>query len=209
MGRAASIGIEDVRTARAELVAANKPHGIIAIRNQIGRGSPQLISKLLTELEGPLPAVSNQKSKMPTRQNQAPTELNHAWRTVAESIENLIVGHDASAFIAPDSGTQASLSKTSDGKNPVVEQEEKLGKLEQLVSQQQSQLDKLEAFNHKLGEQLMQQQDLFDSWRHEQHAERQLLKTQLDQLMQVVTKKPVRKAKKKGEQLDLYRDGNN
>lgn len=200
MGRAASINLNDVRNARAALIAADKPHGIIAIRKHIGRGSPQLISKLLRELDRHSPGS---ETASPQSRGSS-TDLNKAWRTVSDSIESFILANDSYPVITSTSEVAINTHEV-DGKTPA----DKLEQLEQMVNRQQTQLDKLEAFNNKLGEQLMQQQDLFDSWRHEQHAERQLLKTQLDQLMQVVAKKPARKLKKRGEQLDLYKDSKN
>ena len=51
----------------------------------------------------------------------------------------------------------------------------------------------------------MQQQDLFESWRHEQQAERQMLKNQFEQLSKLASaSKPKVKRKKRGQQLDLY-----
>ena len=97
-------------------------------------------------------------------------------------------------------------SSTRDGEGPG---EQRLLAVEQLVSRQQQQLERLETLNHNLKEQLMQQQDLFDSWRHEQQAERQMLRNQLEQLAQLAaTKSPARKKRKRGTQLDLYDDGN-
>ena len=47
MGRTATINKDDVTTARDVLRASGKPHGIIAIRKHLGRGSPGLIGRLL------------------------------------------------------------------------------------------------------------------------------------------------------------------
>ena len=197
MGRLASITLDDVRNARTALVLANKPHGIIAIRKHIGHGSPQLISKLLSELDEDL--IISQPQRL---SSEKPSDIGQAWQTVSEGIENLIQSSDAVMANVP-STTNVHVRDTSQAATDGP----RMDKLEHLLGQQQAHLERIEALNHKLEEQLMQQQDLFDSWRHEQHAERQLLKTQLEQLTQFVAKKPVRKVKKKTEQLDLYRDG--
>ena len=47
MGRQATINKEDVISARDYLRSTGKAHGIIAIRNHIGHGSPGLIGRLL------------------------------------------------------------------------------------------------------------------------------------------------------------------
>jgi len=190
MGRQASINLADVRAAREHLIASNKPHGVIAIRRQIGRGSPQLISKFVTELKDQSRPRGN---TTPLSSNDA--DIGIAWHTVSRGIENIIeraaTQHPAAQFQDAPADDKTLL---------------RLGKLEQLVLQQQDHLERIENLNHKLEEQLMQQQDLFDSWRHEQHADRLLLKTQLDQLAQFATKKPKTKPNKRGEQLDLYKD---
>ena len=51
MGRKATIDQRDVARAREGLRADGLPHGIIAIRNRLGRGSPQLIARFLSEPE--------------------------------------------------------------------------------------------------------------------------------------------------------------
>jgi len=56
MGRTATIAKDDVARARNVLRAADLPHGIIAIRNRLGRGSPQLIARFLHELDTPAPS---------------------------------------------------------------------------------------------------------------------------------------------------------
>ena len=191
MGRQASIDLNDVKSAREQLIAANKPHGIIAIRRQIGRGSPQLIAKLLRQIDDEYATTNNS-----TRERKVPVpnhtgEINRAWRRFSGEVEGLL------------ERTKTTPAATRDSQPD----ERRLHTLEQLVSRQQQQLERLETLNHNLEEQLMQQQDLFDSWWHEQQAERQMLRNQLDQLARLTDNKPpVRRKRKRGTQLDLYED---
>ena len=95
---------------------------------------------------------------------------------------------------------------SSSSASPVSEDyARRLAALEQLVADQQHVLEQLCHLNTNLEEQLMQQQDLFESWRHEQHAERQMLKNQFEQLSKLANpSKPKARRKKRGQQLDLY-----
>ena len=189
MGRQASINIDDVRLARNHLIAQNKPHGIIAIRRQIGRGSPQLISKLLRQLINE-PSVETNKihTGTPSRASYSP-DINQAWQHFSHEVDQLLTGTTPSSTPISPTG------------------EYRQQELEELVSKQQQQLERLETLTHNLEERLMQQQDLFDSWRHEQQAERQMLRQQLEQLAQLAgNKRAPRKKRKRGTQLDLYDD---
>lgn len=196
MGRQPSITLDDVRIAQEQLVAADKPHGIIAIRRQIGRGSPQLISRFLDELNESNNTFS--VTKVPSRRAQE-TSVSKAWETISSQIESLL---------ANDKPKQKDVLVTQSF-HPSKYQDERLDRLEALVKQQRQHLARIESLNQSLEEKLMQQQDLFDSWRHEQYADRQLLKTQLDHLTQLATNKPARKRGKRAEQLDLYDDSAN
>ena len=189
MGRQASINIEDVRSARDTLIAAQKPHGIIAIRRHIGRGSPQLIAKLLNQIDAESePAGGNPRHAHSPDADPVST-VSLAWHDFSRKVEHMLTRppHSTAAHSQLD-------------ENRVVG-------LERLIKQQQNQLERLETMNHNLGERLMQQQDLFDSWRHEQQAERQMLRHQLEQLTQLAGAKPApKKRRKRGKQLDLYDD---
>lgn len=191
MGRQATISLEDVRRARDELIAAGSAHGIIAIRRHIGRGSPQLISKLLKQItpsdeqarERHRPLLAGTYTTTPT-----PNELNQAWQDFSDQVGELLA-HSSSSSAGPNSADYS----------------QRLAALEQLVADQQRVLEQLRHLNTFLEEQLMQQQDLFESWRHEQHAERQMLKNQFDQLSKLASpSKPKPRRKKRGQQLDLY-----
>ncbi len=65
MGRTATIEKNDVSAARNALRRAGKPHGIIAIRNHLGRGSPQLIGRFLAEI-GPSPSKHQITAESPS-----------------------------------------------------------------------------------------------------------------------------------------------
>ncbi|MGR8947759.1 MAG: DNA-binding protein [Gammaproteobacteria bacterium] len=187
MGRQASINLADVKRARDELIALNKAHGIIAIRRHLGRGSPQLISKLLAEINGSSGTPAHPAPPPPGASAKA---LGQAWQDFSAQVENLI---------STSSPTSLPRAASPDS--------ERLDALEHLVRSQQHVLDRLQTLHHHLEETLMQQQDLFDSWRHEQQAERQMLKNQFEQLSKLATaSRPPRKRKKRGEQLDLYDD---
>ena len=194
MGRQATINLDDVRRARDELIAANRSHGIIAIRRHIGRGSPQLISKLLTQIRHSERSSAEADAHLydasvATSHQQNSNELGQAWR-------------DFSAQV----GTLLATSSSAVPSQPLSEDySARLAALEQLVSDQQLVLERLRNLNTNLEEQLMQQQDLFESWRHEQQAERQMLKNQFEQLSKLASaSKPKVKRKKRGQQLDLY-----
>ncbi|MEM7468752.1 MAG: DNA-binding protein [Pseudomonadota bacterium] len=199
MGRQATISIDDVKDARAALVAAQKPHGIIAIRRKIGRGSPQLIAKFLREL-----GVSTEQESALSKQRAEPlTGVQSAGATRLEppKADSLSQAWNSFAFQVDQSITELQTGASSSGRNTPA----RLDQLEHLVAAQQQQLSLLRDQNQKLGEQLMHQQDLFDSWRHEQHAERQMLKHQLDELNKLASRKtPGGVKRKRGEQLDLY-----
>ena len=189
MGRQASITLNDVKSARDSLIAENQPHGIIAIRRRIGRGSPQLITKLLAQISAQ--ASDTRITQDPSGPAPEPNARNidNTWRRFSAEVESLLTNTQVRA----NNGTSSD--------------EERINSLEQLVTHQQQQLERLNTLNHKLGEQLMQQQDLFESWRHEQQAERQMLRFQLEQLSLLASNQPApRKRRKKGTQLDLYDD---
>lgn len=189
MGRQASITLNDVKSARDSLIAENQPHGIIAIRRRIGRGSPQLITKLLAQISAQ--ASDTRITQDPSGPAPEPNvrNIDNTWRRFSAEVESLLTN----THVRANNGTSSD--------------EERLNSLEQLVTHQQQQLERLNTLNHKLGEQLMQQQDLFESWRHEQQAERQMLRFQLEQLSQLASNQPApRKRRKKGTQLDLYDD---
>ena len=189
MGRQASINLDDVRLARNHLIAQNKPHGIIAIRRQIGRGSPQLISKLLRQLINERSDETNEIDVAMSSPASDSGDVNQAWQHFSQEVEQLLTSKIRSSSLSPPPG------------------EYRQQGLEQLVSKQQQQLERLETLTRNLEERLMQQQDLFDSWRHEQQAERQMLRQQLEQLAQLAGNKPApRKKRKRGTQLDLYDD---
>jgi hypothetical protein len=76
MGRSATIDQRDVAQAREGLRAEGLPHGIIAIRNRLGRGSPQLIARFVRELDGGPPADSPVKFMQ--------RQLDEARRTIDE-----------------------------------------------------------------------------------------------------------------------------
>ena len=189
MGRQASINLEDVRSARDTLIAAQKPHGIIAIRRQIGHGSPQLIAKLLNQIDAESgPADGNPRYADRPDSDSAST-VSLAWHDFSREVEHILTHPPRSTAAHSDLN------------------ESRVAGLERLIKQQQNQLERLETMNHNLGERLMQQQDLFDSWRHEQQAERQMLRHQLEQLTQLAGAKPApKKRRKRGKQLDLYDD---
>ncbi len=67
MGRHASITFDDVANARHQLISGQRPHGIIAIRKAIGRGSPQLIARFVRQIEKQetADAPANHRSRLP------------------------------------------------------------------------------------------------------------------------------------------------
>lgn len=96
MGRTATIDKHDVSAARRDLRRAGKPHGIIAIRNHLGRGSPQLIGRFLAELE-PSPPKRPVAAKLPlvevdseiTKLRLEMTKLEH--RAIAAESQNALL----------------------------------------------------------------------------------------------------------------------
>ena len=81
MGRTATIAKDDVARARTVLRAADLPHGIIAIRNRLGRGSPQLIARFLHELDTPAP--SDAPALLP---DPVAVAVGRVWQTLREDI---------------------------------------------------------------------------------------------------------------------------
>ena len=96
MGRTPTIDKSDVLRARDTLRQSGLPHGIIAIRKQIGRGSPTLIARLLRELDGhPLVSAALQRDatarigfEQPVRKPETLVELSTPPTLRQESSES-------------------------------------------------------------------------------------------------------------------------
>lgn len=96
MGRTATIEKNDVSSARGALRRAGKPHGIIAIRNHLGRGSPQLIGRFLAELESP-PSKRHIPPESP--RVEADAELSKMRRAMVTLEHRAIVAESQNALL--------------------------------------------------------------------------------------------------------------
>ncbi|MFT4563185.1 MAG: hypothetical protein ACI9BW_002939 [Gammaproteobacteria bacterium] len=213
MGRTATIDKSDVLRARDTLRQGGLPHGIIAIRKQLGRGSPTLIARLLRELDGqstrstslPQAAVSRTDLAQPVRESTPVTRtINTPPTPRQESSETAWQTIIAKQQTEQDEWRRALLDKDLElqrMRNDQLSLEQRVASAETKNAMYATQISILEG-------QLESQRRSFDASRHDQNRDRAILAARLEQLTRSLegAKRPSLPILNSaaGEQLDLY-----
>jgi hypothetical protein len=212
MGRTATIDKSDVLKARDTLIQGSFPHGIIAIRKQLGRGSPTLIAQLLRELDGhpkgslapPREARSRVSHAQPVQGTVPADPMSPPPMPHQESSESAWQAIISNQQTAQDEWRRALLDKDTELQRMRYNQlllEQRATAAETKNTLYASQIATLER-------ELESQRRSFDTSRHDQNRDRAILSARLEQLTRMLegAKRPPPQVPNPtaGEQLDLY-----
>ena len=184
MGRTATITRDNVKAARDTLRAGAKPHGIIAIRKRLGRGSPGLIRRLLGEIDGPSVADALIQSRTALDSSKRSHQSGASTSSVSKHYQSLTKSHlDADARRL---------------QHRVIE-------LERHAAAADEKIKLLEATVRKQDREVVRQQGVFEKWRSDLLRDRALLASSADELTVTIARPPRHVITPNASaQLDLY-----
>ena len=212
MGRTATIDKNDVLGARDELRAAGRPHGIIAIRKHLGRGSPGLIARLLGELDGVAP--TKLRVHAPTTMEAAISQITKALYRQRPPSSGHLKNEDMSTAvteIGPRIVEKRQMTALTERDAKIDKLHRRVAQLEQRAVAAEAQSALLRATAKAAQGEILAQRRMFEKWRADLLRDRALLGSPVDQLTVTIAgpgsrPKPAVKATG-GGQLDLYGAG--
>lgn len=196
MSRTAKISKDDVRAARNALRAGGLAHGITAIRNHIGCGSPQLITRFIRELDGSggqrAVGITHEKANLAGISERIMRALNSEPAKRTQPTSAMATQEDPSVHIA--------------ARYQKIMREGLVSELERELTTAHAQNAQLTVQIQSLEHELDAQRQMFKSWQRDQVNERALLLTRLEQLSLAIHGRNTERiaSPKGGEQLDLY-----
>jgi len=204
MSRTAKITKDDVRAARNALRAGGLAHGITAIRNHIGCGSPQLITRFIRELDGSgdqrAVGITHEKANLAGISEAVAGALNSEPAERTQPTSAMATQEDPSAYIAARHQKIMREGLVSERLS------DEISELERELTTARAQNAQLTVQVQSLEHELDAQRQMFKSWQRDQVYERALLLTRLEQLSLAIHGRNTQRiaSPKGGEQLDLY-----